>query len=85
MLTIIILTSLALVTLIIGFFEIRLPFIYKEEAVKGKKAVKDTPGNIEALYRTIRFQSWFNKIKLGNENSTTGSENMRPATYAKAI
>ena len=38
MTTLIILTSIAVITLLIGFFEIRIPFIYKDPIVKHKKA-----------------------------------------------
>ena len=38
MTTLIILTSIAVITLLIGFFEIRIPFINKDTIVKHKKA-----------------------------------------------
>ena len=39
MITIIMLTGIALITLLIGFFEIRIPFIHKNAGLKQKSTV----------------------------------------------
>lgn len=65
MLTIIILTGIAIIALFIGFFEVRLPFINRKNTVteKKNKIVKDPARSIEAFYRTVRAESWLSNIE----------------------
>ena len=65
MLTIIILTGIAIIALCIGFFEVRLPFINRKNLVSEKKDkhVKEPEKSIEAFYRTIRTESWLYNIE----------------------
>ena len=65
MLTIIILTSIAIIALFIGFFEVRIPFINRKAtaAEKKNKIVKEPAKSIEAFYRTIRAESWLYNIE----------------------
>ena len=44
MIILIILTSIAVITLLIGFFEIRIPFIYKDSVIKKKKTAFSQAG-----------------------------------------
>jgi len=65
MITIIILTVIAIVTLCIGFFDVRLPFINSHISLidKNIKAEKEPSKTIESFYRTIRVESWLNNIQ----------------------
>ena len=65
MLTIIILTSIAIIALLIGFFEVRIPFINRKAIAteKKNKIVKEPSKNIEALYRTMRAENWLYNIE----------------------
>ncbi len=65
MLTIIILTGIAIIALFIGFFEVKLPFINRKNSVleKKNKIVKDSSKSIEAFYRTVRAESWLSNIE----------------------
>ena len=65
MLTIIILTGIAVIALFIGFFEVRIPFINKKAIAteKKNKIVKEPAKSIEAFYRTIRAESWLYNIE----------------------
>lgn len=63
MLTIIILTGIAIIALGIGFFDLRLPVINKNNIVAGKKNSKDPSKNIESFYRTIRAETWLYNIE----------------------
>lgn len=63
MLTIIILACIAVLTLCVGFFEVRLPFINSKVGVSEKKNKKEPAKSIEAFYRTIRAESWLYNIQ----------------------
>lgn len=65
MLTIIILTAIAIITLLIGFFEVRLPLINRKnpEVEKNNKLAKDSAKSIESFYRTVRAESWLSNIE----------------------
>ena len=63
MLTIIILTVIAIITLCIGFFDVRLPFINTRISQKQEKTEKQPSKSAEAFYRTIRVESWLNNIQ----------------------
>jgi hypothetical protein len=65
MLTIIILTAIAIIMLCIGFFDVRLPFINSENSFidKNKKLEKEPAKAIESFYRTLKVESWLNNIQ----------------------
>ena len=63
MLTIIILTGIAIIALIIGFFEVRIPFISRKATEKKNKIEKAPAKTIEAFYRTMRAENWLYNIE----------------------
>ena len=65
MLTIIILTSIAIIALFIGFFEVRMPFINRKTIAteKKNKIGKEPAKTIEAFYRTMRAENWLYNIE----------------------
>jgi len=79
MLAIIILTIVAVFMLVVGFFDIRLPYISNSNPLsKSRKFEKGADESIEALYRTLRAERWLSKIR--NEKSDlSGSELNHPA------
>jgi hypothetical protein len=63
MLTIIILTGIAIIALGIGFFDLRFPLINKNNNVTGKKNSREPSKNIESFYRTTRVETWLYNIE----------------------
>jgi hypothetical protein len=78
MLAIIILTVFAVATLIIGFLDIRLPFVPKNDGIslKEKNIAKEPSKSLESFYRTIRVESWLNKIREQGGSSLESVEGL---------
>ncbi|MEP7163555.1 MAG: hypothetical protein ABI741_02615 [Ferruginibacter sp.] len=64
MLTIIILTGIAIIALCIGFFEVRLPFINGRNITEKKnKSVNEPAKTLEGFYRSLRAESWLYNVQ----------------------
>jgi hypothetical protein len=85
MLAIIMLTSFAVIMLLIGFFEIRLPFVNRGNAIlkKEKKLVKEPSKSIEVFYRTIRVENWLHKIQQLRNTDITVTDSIRESAIVE--